>query len=339
MTLSEVELASPEWLWLYPTLLVVAYIWNKTSSAEPVTGGIEADAANSHVFHPYSAEIGSYTKTGSVYYTWRTISLWLVLALLTLALAQPERVGKRLPDPLPQRDIVFIVDTSVSMTLRDYIVDGQRVSRMAVVKGVLDEFVRKLKGSHLSVIVFGEYAYSYVPLTNDHDFVRKMLARMQTTMAGRFNAIGDGVALAVKAAKTNRHTVLVLLTDADRETGEITPANAAVLAKQAGLPLYTIAIGAATLAAEEQRTSGLIYQPVNLELLDKMASTTGAKNYRAGATLALKEAIADIEKREQRKVEQAPLFQREALYMWLLYPGLLLTALLPLIKIVSRCRQ
>jgi hypothetical protein len=162
---------------------------------------------------------------------------------------------------------------------------------------------------------------------------------MQSTMAGRFNAIGDGVALAVKNAEANRHTVLVLLTDADRETGRITPTNAAILAKKAGLPLYTIAIGAATEAAEEQRTSGLIYQPVNLGLLTDMAATTGAKSYRAGASLALRDAIIDIEKREQRKVKQAPLFYREALYLWLLLPGLALLGLVPLYRVISRCRQ
>ncbi len=340
MSLADIELASPAWLWLYPALLVTAYVWKKMTLGQPVVNtGIEADTASSHVFHPHTDAIATDRPAVAGYFSLRSGLLWLALALLTLALAQPERVGKKLPEPLPQRDIVFIVDTSVSMTLRDYVVEGERVSRMTVVKGVLDEFVRNLKGSHLSVVVFGEYAYTYVPLTNDHNFVRTMFARMQTTMAGRFNAIGDGIALAVKNARSKRHTVLVLLTDADRETGRITPTNAAALARQAGLPLYTIAIGAATEAAEEQRVSGLIYQPVNLDLLQDMAATTGAKSYRAGATLALKEAITDIEQREQRKVAQPPRYQREPVYMWLLIPVLLLVALTPLISIVQRCRQ
>jgi len=95
-------------------------------------------------------------------------------------------------------------------------------------------------------------------------------------MAGRFNAIGDAIALAVKQAtqindktgKINkRKRILVLLTDADQPTGEIEPDVAAQLAKNANLPLYTIAIGATSLAAEESRLGGLLYSPVDIRLV------------------------------------------------------------------------
>lgn len=340
MSYSGIELVSPAWLLLYPALLVIAFLWKKASSSRGNTlSDIASPGGDTHVYHPLAALLKTTTQPVSSNRLAATVITWLAMGLLVVALAQPERVGRKLPDPLPQRDIVFIVDTSVSMTLRDYIVEGQRVSRMTVVKGVLDEFVQNLKGSHLSVVVFGEHAYTYVPLTADHDFVRNMFSRMETTMAGRFNAIGDGVALAVRNSLeiSGRHTVLVLLTDADRATGTITPENAALLARQAQLPLYTIAIGAATGAAEEKRTSGLIYQPVNLDLLSAMSEQTGAKSYRAGAALLLRDAISDIERREQRKVEQLPRFYREPLYSWLLIPALMLIGLYPVARILTGC--
>lgn len=335
-----IEFVRPEWLWLYVAFLVLSLLW-KASARQARTVSLDAANTNAYVYHPLAHFINAQQPRPAGKGLFEKIIFWAALALFVLALAQPERVGEKLPDPLPERDIVFIVDASVSMTLRDYIVDGERVSRMTVVKGVLDEFVRKLKGSRLSVVVFGEQAYTYVPLTRDHAFTRKMFSRMEATMAGRFNAMGDGIALAVKNATEAKvpHTVLVLLTDADRATGTITPENAALLAVQAKLPLYTVAIGAATSTAEEKRISGLIYQPVNLGLLESISAQTGAKNYRAGATTSLKEAIADIERREQGSVDQPPRYYRQALHHWLLLPGLVLLAMLSAIKLLAGCRR
>jgi Ca-activated chloride channel family protein len=337
-----VEFVRPEWLWLYAAFMALGLFLKASASGRQVrTSSIDSASRDAYVYHPFAHYLNTLQAQAAGRGVLNKLVFWLALALLVLALAQPERVGEKLPDPLPERDIIFIVDASVSMTLRDYIVDGERVSRMTVVKGVLDEFASKLKGSRLSVVVFGEQAYTYVPLTRDHEFTRKMFARMESTMAGRFNAMGDGIALAVKNVTENKtqHTVLVLLTDADRATGTITPENAALLARQENLPLYTIAIGAASSAAEEQRISGLIYQPVNLDLLENMSSQTGAKSYRAGATIALKEAIADIERREQRSVVQPPRYYRQSLYYWLLLPGMLLLGMLSVIKLVTGCRR
>ena len=58
--------------------------------------------------------------------------------------AGPVRIGARLPDPPDDRDIVFIVDVSVSMVLRDYELDGQRIDRMNLLKALLDRFTQGL---------------------------------------------------------------------------------------------------------------------------------------------------------------------------------------------------
>ena len=63
-----------------------------------------------------------------------------VVASIAISLTEPVRIGERLPDPPQERDIVFIVDTSISMILRDYVLDGKRIDRMTLLKGVLDRF-------------------------------------------------------------------------------------------------------------------------------------------------------------------------------------------------------
>ena len=85
----------------------------------------------------------------------------------------------------------------------------------------------------ISVIVFGDSAYTLLPLTDDQALTRRMLARIRTTMAGRFNALGEAITLAVKEADKNpqRRRILVLFTDADSSTDNLSPTAAAELAR------------------------------------------------------------------------------------------------------------
>ena len=197
---------------------------------------------------------------------------------------------------------------------------------MSLLKGMLGNFIQNLKGERMSIIVFGEQAFTLVPLTSDQYLLQRMLSRVQATMAGRFNAIGDAIALAVKQATENnnltenskRKRILVLLTDADQPTGKIDPVIASELAKNAKLPLYTIAIGATSLAAEESQQGNLLYSPVDLDLLKHLSLITGVKSYHASNPDALKEAIKAINLHETNKRKVEPQYFRESLYYWFL---------------------
>ena len=322
---SHYELSQPVWLWLIPIILGINFILKLNTLKYVVkstpTGLVEI-SDKQQFMHPLINTLNLATSHLNVKSTSSLIKAF-ILVLLTLALAQPIKIGEKLPEPPQERDIIFIVDTSVSMILRDYMLDGERIDRMSLLKGVLDSFIHKLKGERMSIIVFGDHAYTLVPLTSDELLLRKMLSRVQATMAGRFNAIGEAIALAVKQATNNdinskRKRVLVLLTDADQPTGSIDPIVAAQLAKNAKLPLYTIAIGATTFAAEENRQGGLLYSPVDLYLIQQLSSITGAKNYQAGNPDALKNAIHAINSHETNKQKIKPQYFREPLYYWLL---------------------
>jgi Ca-activated chloride channel family protein len=267
--------------------------------------------------------------------------IWLVLTCLILALAEPVKMGSKIPDPPEQRDITFIVDASVSMLLRDYILDGQRIDRMSFLKSFLDRFVQQLEDDRISVVVFGDSAYTMLPLTDDLALTRRMLTRLKTTMAGRFNALGEAVTLAVKqsASAPQRRRVLVLFTDADESTDSISPYAAAELAREAGLPLYTIAIGASSYDAAEEELAGLIYHPANIDLLKDLAGITGAKNYQAGNEKALEAAITDINKREKYKKEVVPRYFTVPLYPIPLLAGLLVLSLYQFSRLIRSIRH
>lgn len=319
------ELSQPQWLWLI-ALFVVIYITtqlikNKYLKTDNSTTLLNTSSKNEFV-HPLFDYLQT-NRDSVVFKPSSHLLYYFILFLLILALTQPVKIGKKIPKPPQERDIIFIVDTSVSMILRDYILNGERIDRMSMLKGVLDNFIVELKGERMSIIVFGDSAYTLVPLTSDQYLLRRMLERVQVTMAGRFNAIGEAIALAVQQAtqpnvRNKRKRILVLLTDADQPTGNIEPKIAATLANNQNLPLYSIAIGATSLAAEESRLGGLLYSPVDLSLIKDLSSITGAKSYQAGSPNALKNAIQEINSHETNKRKIKPQYYRQPLYFWLL---------------------
>jgi len=194
--------------------------------------------------------------------------------------------------------------------------------------------VQRLAGDRIGIIVFGEHAYTLVPLTRDQALLRGMLARIEAGIAGRFNALGEAIALAVKqtiAAPTvddrPRRRILVLLSASGSPTGTIDARAAAELAAENGLPIYAVAVGAAGQAAEEARDSGLIYQAADLERLQRLASVTGARAFRAGNSEALEKVLRDIGQRESHRRELPPRYLTRPLYLWPLGLGLLLLTL------------
>ena len=335
------ELTQPGWLWLIPLYLITIIVIPKITKKYLVKKD-SADLASTYenkqtLYHPLinlitnDNELAQQRSSFSYIYS-------ILFLLLIIALTQPVRIGEKLPEPPQERDIVFIVDTSVSMILRDYILDGERIDRMSLLKSVLDKFIQKLEGERMSIIVFGDNAYTLVPLTSDQYLLRKMLSRVQATMAGRFNAIGDAIALAVKQAtqvNNKRKRVLVLLTDADQPTSKIEPDVAAQLAKNANLPLYTIAIGATSHAAEEKRQGGLLYSPVDLNLIRQLSSITGAKSYQAGNPNALEKAIQAINLHETNTRKIKPVYYRESLYSWFLIAALILFSISQLFSLLT----
>lgn len=335
---SKYELSQPQWLWLVPTLIVIGIIFKlikgkyfKLSNTASLLDVSSRNEFMHPLFNTLQTENSPINEKASSY-----LFYFIILLFLIFALTQPVKIGEKKPTPPQERDIIFIVDTSVSMILRDYILNGERIDRMNLLKGVLDNFIVKLKGERMSIIVFGDSAYTLVPLTSDQYLLRRMLERVQATMAGRFNAIGEAIALAVRQAtqakqNSKRKRILVLLTDADQPTGNIDPSVAAQLAKNENLPLYSIAIGATSLAAEESRLGGLLYSPVDLNLINKLSSITGAKSFQAGSPNALKNAIQAINLHETNKRKVEVKYFRQPLYFWPLITAFILFTLYQLV--------
>jgi Ca-activated chloride channel family protein len=313
------------YLALIPMLLLLAStsLSHRSQRTDRSLSEVEGNTGGGIFLHPLSHLLPATKIPQWQRHLQRAIFLWLWLCL-TLAIAQPVQRGAKLPDLPPERDILLLVDVSISMTLTDYEFDGQPRSRMEVLKTLLHDFANRLQGERLGIIVFAENPYLLVPLTRDPTLVQRQLQRLTPTLAGRVSAVGDAITLALKEAgkQPQRKPIFVLFTDADESIGRVDPEAAVALAAESKIPLYTIAIGS-TAATMEGDTGGLAYQPVNLALLQTLSKRTGAKTYQAGDAQAVEQALADITRQHQNAAEQTPRYEQQPLYHWLLLAGLL----------------
>ena len=309
---------NPEMLWLLPLMvsMVLFCRWLKCSSDQ---NGYSINPPQQLLTVIFPLRMLLPTKAvSSPRYRWRALSSWLIFSLLVLCLANPVRIGAQLPARTPQQNFTFVVDTSVSMLLKDYEVQGKVIDRMSMLKAVLLEFARELSGNRVSVVVFGNTVDTLVPFTQDQDLLSRMIIRIETGMAGRLNAVGDAIVYAVTKAteQSNGHSTLVLFTDMNESAGTASIESAVQLAAKHKLPLYTVAIGAANSTApqtQQAKSAGLIYGPVNLSALKSMAEHTGASAYHARDVSSLKQAVADIAQRE-KPVSSPPLYTQQPLY-------------------------
>jgi len=325
----ELSLLQP--LWLLTLLPVWLLLWQRRKLP---TQPPHATGQGGIAFHPLLALIPESTSSSdspAAPPRPRNSLRWLLnsvaISLLIIALAEPVRIGQRLPDPPPQHDIAFIVDSSVAMVLRDYSLDGQRLDRMSLLKALLTRFIDQLQGERMAVIVYGEHAYTLVPPSPDPALLRAMVERIQTTMAGRFSATGEAIALALRELndspsatptdqQTGRHRVLILLSAGGTPTGDIDAIAAAQLAREQHIPLYTVIIGAAHADAAEQRNSGLIYRPAGIELLNTLAEITDANSFTATDSDAIEQALQAIRQRESRPQASTINHRHQPLYLW-----------------------
>jgi len=328
--IDNIEFTHIGWLWVIlvlPAIFILLRRYNRVDTSTSLIDGMSG--TNTRVYHPlYKLLVTSKGNQDGLSIP-KYFFYWLLLSLLIISLAGPVKIGSKLPDPPRQRDIIFIVDTSVSMVLKDYTLNNKRIDRMNVVRSTLNNFIKSLKGDRVSIIAFADTPHVLVPLTSDTHLLQSMLLRLRTGIAGRSSAPGDAITLAIKKIRqqSDRHQIMVLLTDAALPVGSISPMQAANIAADANIELYTVAVGANTYDAEEQRITGLVYHPADRALLKRMAVKTGAKSYLAGDSTSLQAAVADIEQQHtlQQKVEDR--FYKRSLHHWPIILSLLLLTL------------
>lgn len=253
----------------------------------------------------------------------------LIWLLLVVALAGPRWLGEPKAIEREGYNIMLALDLSGSMEIPDMILDDRPASRLSVVKNAAEQFVRDRLGDKIGLILFGSRAYLQTPLTYDRQTVLLRLEDASVGLAGKTTSIGDAVGLAVKRLDTvpAKGRVIILLTDGANNSGIIEPLKAAELAKDEGIKIYTIGLGAA--ADPRALSNNFLLQNASADLdedtLTAMSAMTGGRYFRATDSETLNTIYKTINQLETVSQEQASVRPQIEYYPWFVGLALLLS--------------
>ena len=238
--------------------------------------------------------------------------LYLVaVTALGLALAKPSMT---LAVPREEATVILTMDVSRSMLATDV-----EPSRLVAAKQAASDFVAQLpERFQVGLVAFSGEARIVVPPTTDR---AELLAAIQELDANGGTALGDAIALSLDAAEQAQAAAVdpsatpspdpsaspapeataapdtanpdpdepplvatVLLSDGANSTGSLEPLDAADQAVEAGVPVYTIALGTQDGVVTVPDQLGVPRQlnvPPDTDTLAEIAEVTGARFFEA----------------------------------------------------------
>ena len=255
------------------------------------------------------------------------------MILLVFALARPQMGREKVKDVTKGVAIQMVVDRSSSMTAEmDY--RGIRRNRLEVVKKVFEEFImgngEELEGRPndlVGMVAFARYADTMAPLTLGHGALLRFLDQVKivTRRSEDGTAIGDALALAAARLRTAeedlsrfasgsgekeyeiKSKIIILLTDGQNNYGKRTPEQAAQLAADWGIKVYTIGVGGNDGVSTVKTLFGNFKVPtgtrVDTRPLQRVAEMTGGIFRMAADDESLREVYAEIDELEKSNIE------------------------------------
>ncbi len=250
------------------------------------------------------------------------------LLLFILALARPQLLNTYRIEEQKGMDILLTLDISGSMAAIDF----KPKNRLEVAKEVIASFIEKRRSDRLGLVIFAATSYSKCPLTVDYDILKFYL---QDTELGELE---DGTALGMALANSVnriRHAatktkIIILLTDGVNNRGEIDPRDAAKMARDFNIKVYTIGVGTRGEAPYPVLDSfgRQQYVMVNVEidepLLQEIAKTTGGLYFRATDPDSLRNIFGEIDRWEKTRIKSKSYYETTELFPYFIALGLLI---------------
>ena len=203
---------------------------------------------------------------------------------------------------------VIALDLSTSMRAADF----KPVDRITVAKEVLKDFIGRRTSDRIGLVVFAGDAYTQAPLTLDYGILRTLVDQLQIGVIEDGTAIGNAIATAVNRLRESdaKSKVIILITDGDSNAGQISPREAAGLAKAMGVRVFPILVGKGGVVPYPVGVDLLgqtVYQPmpfaVNPELLREIAQLTGGAYANAGDKQELERGLqAVLDRMEKTRI-------------------------------------
>ena len=215
----------------------------------------------------------------------------LSLITLTAAFARPKT---EIDVPRERATVVLVLDASQSMQATDV-----QPTRLAAAKQAASDFVEQLPEKYnVSVVSMAGSASVLVPPTTAHNTVENAINSIQLQDS---TAIGEGIATGLRALQQappdpdNPDSIapgaIVLLTDGANTTGRA-PQQAAVEAKNAKVPIYTIAYGTENGYVDLDGKREPV--PVDHDQMRQVAQLSGGQYFAAATSKQLQTVYENI---------------------------------------------
>jgi Ca-activated chloride channel family protein len=266
---------------------------------------------------------------------WARLFPWLPILLkmaaigcLAVAMARPQEVGGTTRIAGKGVAIILALDHSSSMTATDFPSNGKQVSRLDAAKQTCVKFVLGRSDDPIGLVVFANYPDLATPTTLGHNDVIEAVRAVRVALPGDDGTnLGDAIAESLDDLRksTVRRKVIILVTDGRNSPAvphPLDPVEAAVLAREFGVTLYTIAIGHPREPAEpkepakDEKDEPPVDAP-DYELLERLAKIAGGRAFTAADADALTRVFAKIDAIEKSPVQGQVLIRyRETYAPW-----------------------
>ncbi|MFT5801682.1 MAG: Ca-activated chloride channel family protein [Gammaproteobacteria bacterium] len=252
----------------------------------------------------------------------------LALSFLILALARPQSKQSWENSNTEGIDIVFAIDVSYSMLAKDF-----PTNRLHAAKKVAIDFIDQRPNDRMGLVIYEGESFTQVPLTTDHKVLKDMFVSLQPGLLESGTAVGMGLATSIKRLNDSeaKSKVIILLTDGVNNSGNIQPVDAALLAKEFGIRVYTIGIGSlgeALSPAHINPYGEITYKRVKVEIDEKslieIASTTGGKYFRAKNMKSLENVYEEIDQMEKTIIKVTEHRKKSEKYLYFALIGMCL---------------
>ncbi len=232
---------------------------------------------------------------------------YLSLFLIIVALCRPQIKNSYSVEKQRGVDILIALDVSGSMASLDF----KPNSRLELAKKVIVDFISQRPKDRIGLVTFAGIAYTVCPLTIDFSLLINKLKSVALGELEDGTAIGMALATAVSRIKNSKakSKVIILLTDGVNNRGEIAPLDAAKMANDLGIRVYTVGVGKRGQAAFpvvdrfRRKTYIMVDVEIDEEVLKKIANSSGGLYFRAEEHGSLEKIFAKINSLEKTEIE------------------------------------
>lgn len=252
----------------------------------------------------------------------------LAFACVVLAAARPQFGSKLREEKSKGVEMMLVVDVSNSMLAEDF--EPNRLERTKYAIGKLFE---GLQQERVGLVAFAGEPKVQLPITSDYRMAQAFAKRLSPTLVGeQGTAIGKALQLATLSfsSQSEQSRVIVLITDG--ENHEDDAVEAARVAKEQGIRIYTIGIGTPEGAPikingefVKDEDGQMVVSKLNEQMLEQIASITEGAYVRATKqSIGLEEIVKSINEMEKSELSTVRYEEYNEQYQYLLAVALAL---------------